>query len=210
MVTVAVQSPLTVAEAAERRRSVREYRSQPVPHADLEAILRIAGLAPSAFNLQPWRWVIVESDPLKSAVAAAAFHQRQLQSAPAVIVLYTDTADAVATREEVVHPAHDADRRTRALGAIERAFLDKTDEARESWGEAQGYIALGYLLLAATSFGYQTVPMLGFHAESVKAVLGLPSHVRVPALIAIGHGAEDGLTHHRHSIERVARFHRGD
>ena len=48
--------------------------------------------------------------------------------------------------------------------------------------------------------------MLGFDAEAVKGALDLPPHVKVPALIAIGRGQEDGLPHHRHTVERVAAF----
>ena len=197
---------LSVAEAAERRRSIRQYSSEPVPRADLEAILRVALLAPSAFNLQPWRFVIVESPELKAKLAAAANHQKQVASAPAVIVLYTDTADALAHADEVVRPDLPAGRRERTLGNIAKGVATKTAEEREAWGAGQGYIALGYLLLAAESLGYQTSPMLGFDAEAVKGALDLPSHVKVPALVAVGRGQEDGLPHHRHAVARVAGF----
>jgi nitroreductase len=205
-VTATAVRGLTVREAAERRRSIREYDPAPVPRADLEELLRIAGLAPSAFNLQPWRFVVVEDRGLKAQVAAAAGNQKQIGSAPAVIVLYTDTTDAFTTREQVLHPDHAPERRDRARLAIERAFASKSDADRETWGAAQGYLALGYLLLAATAAGYQTSPMLGFNAEAVKTALGLPAHVRVPALVAIGRGIEDGMPHHRHPLDRIASF----
>ena len=44
---------LTVTDAAQARRSVRKYEAAPIPDADLHEILRLAGLAPSAWNLQP-------------------------------------------------------------------------------------------------------------------------------------------------------------
>lgn len=197
---------LTVEEAAEQRRSIREYDGTSIPRADLEAILRVASLAPSAFNLQPWRFVGVQDAGLKAQIGAAAGNQKQVSSAPAVIVLYTDTTDAVAAREEVLHPGHAPDRQDRARRSIERAFATKSDEEREAWGAGQGYIALGYLLLAAESRGYQTSPMLGFNVEAVKTALNLPANVRVPALVAIGRGTEDGLPHHRHRLERIASF----
>ena len=204
--TTSVVPHLTVREAAERRRAIRAYESGPLPRADVEAILRIAALAPSAFNLQPWRFVVVEREDLRTRISEAAGQQRQTVSAPAIVVLYTDTADSIATADAVVHPGNSPERRARARAAIDRQFSTQTDAERETWGAAQGYIALGYLLLAAESLGYQTSPMLGFDVEKVKAALGLPTHVRVPALIAIGHGAEEGLPHHRHPLERIARF----
>lgn len=50
------------------RRDVRRFRTDPLPEADLEAILRSAELSPSVGNSQPWRWVRVESSAPKAAV----------------------------------------------------------------------------------------------------------------------------------------------
>lgn len=205
MVTVGADV-LSVPDAAARRRSIRRYRPDPVPRTDLEAIVRLAGLAPSAFNLQPWRFVVVDQADIRDALAAAAYHQPQASSAPAIIVLYTDTEDALASFEEIVHPDLDALARDRSRASAQRFFTKLSPQAREMWGSEQGYIALGYLLLAAAAHGYQTSPMLGFDADRVRAALHLPAHVRVPALVAIGHGDEDGRPHHRLPLDRILRF----
>jgi hypothetical protein len=39
----------------------------------------------------------------------------------------------------------------------------------------------------------------------LERVLGLPAHVRIPAIVAIGRGAEEGFPHHHHSLERISR-----
>ena len=204
MVTAA--AALSVTESALRRRSVRKFASDPVPRQDLEQVVQTAALAPSAFNLQPWRFVVVQDAALKVRLAAAAHNQAQVTLAPAVIVVSTDTADAVETRVEVIHPGLPAERRERAVAAIVKNFAGKTEDEREAWGAAQGYIALGFLLLAAESLDYQTSAMMGFTPDEVKAVLGLPAHVRVVALVAIGRGVEEGLPHHRHPLDRILRF----
>src|SRR5580692_7582207 len=92
----------SVTEAAEQRRSIRKYHQEPIPHEDLLEILRLVRLAPSSANVQPWRFVIVETPALKTQLAAAANNQPQVISAPAVIVLYTDMADTIATFDEVL------------------------------------------------------------------------------------------------------------
>ena len=197
MVTTAATRPLSVSEAASRRRSIRQYEPGTIARADLEAIICVAGLAPSAFNLQPWRFVVVEQDGAKAALSEAAFRQRQIESAPAIVVLYTDTADAVSRLDEVVHPDLETEARNKSRASAERFFAKLSAEEREAWGAQQGYIALGYLLLAAAEHGYQTSPMLGFNTELVRTALGLPAHVRIPALVAIGRGTETGRPHHR-------------
>ena len=196
---------LTVTEAAEARRSVRAFTPEPVPEADLREILRVAGLAPSAFNVQPWRWVVVREPELKAQLGAAAYGQKQVTGAPAVIVLYSDMADALERIEETVHPGM-ASRRDEVAKSLRGTWAARTEADRESWGAGQSYIALGYLLLAAQSMGYATSPMLGFDAAEVKRVLGLPEHVSIPALVAIGVADEEGFPHHRHALDRVATF----
>lgn len=203
--TVAAPDLLSVADAARRRRSIRAFEPGPIPHAELEAVLDVVRLAPSAFNVQPWRFVVVETPEPKALLAAAAGHQRQVLAAPAVIVLYTDVADALSRVDEVLHPGMPPEQRAGARAMILGAFANRSDAEREAWGAEQGNIALGYLLLAAEAHGLQTSPMLGFDAEGVKALLGLPAHVRIPALVAIGRGAEAGFPHHRQPLERLVR-----
>jgi len=197
---------LTVTAAAEARRSVRKYEPTQIPRAHLEEILRVTGLAPSPWNVQPWRFVVVEDAETKAKLQAAAYGQPQVGAAPAVIVLYSDMADAIGTIEETVHPGMRGPQGDKAAAEIRATFAGFSDSDRHAWGFAESNIALGFLLLTAQAHGYSTSPMLGFDPEQVKELLNLPSDARIPALVAIGIGAEDGFPHHRHPLERVARF----
>jgi nitroreductase len=203
---IAAGSLLTVTEAAERRRSIREFDPTPIPREHLEQILDVVRRTPSAFNVQPWRFVVVESPEIKAELAKAAFNQRQFNTAPAVLVLYTDMADSLAKVDEMLHPGMDDDQKAKVRGTILGNFGKMTEEGRETWAAAQGNIALGYLLLAIESHGYQSSPMAGFDPEKVKALLELPSNVRIPAIVALGIGREEGFEHHRHSVHRISSF----
>jgi nitroreductase len=199
-------STLTVREAAESRRAIRKYLQQPVPEEDLREILRQVSLAPSPDNLQPWRFVVIRDPELKRRMEPAALNQRQVLSAHALIVLYADMEDALATITEVIHPGFDEAGRARFLRGIEKQFGHQSVEERQRYAHGIAYIALSYLLLAAEAMGYRTSPMLGFKPDEVKAILELPSRVTIPALVAIGKGDEPGFPHHRHSVDRIARF----
>jgi nitroreductase len=188
-----IATELTVREAADRRRSIRQYTDEPVPEADLREILRIASMAPSAWNLQPWRAVVVRDPSLRARLAVAANNQPQVSRAPAVIVLYADAEDAMNARQ--------------ASGEAVSKTLDQMDsEKRRALAHNLTYIALGYLLLAAESLGYVTSPMLGFKPDEMKLVLGLPAHASVAAVIAVGVAAEDGRMTQRHDVDRIATF----
>jgi nitroreductase len=63
---------LSVPEAAQRRVSIRAYEPEPIPSEDLETILDVARRAPSAFNVQPWRFRVVEAPEVKELLGLAA------------------------------------------------------------------------------------------------------------------------------------------
>ena len=197
---------LDVAQAAAARRSVRLYKQEPVSREDLERIFEIVRLAPSAYNVQPWRFVVATEPELKTKLGVAANGQKQVTGAPAVIVLYTDMKDVLENVDEIMHPGIPADKRAAGAAGFRASWASKSDAEREQWGAGQGYIALGYLLLAASSPGYATSPMLGFDPAKVKEALGLPEHVMIPAMVSIGRGDEDGFTHHRHALERIVSY----
>jgi nitroreductase len=197
---------LTVPEAAAARRSIRRFRQEPIDRDDLDLIFESVRLAPSAFNVQPWRFVVVTDPALKAELSAAANGQQQIASAPAVIVLYTDMAAVLEGLEDVMHPGVPTEKRASSVAGFRKNWASKSDDDREQWGASQGYIALGYLLLAASSYGYATSPMLGFDPEKVKAALGLPAHVRIPALVAIGIADEEGFPHHRHAVDTLVSY----
>ena len=196
----------TAAKAAETRRSIRKYESTPIPNAALRELLRLAGRAPSAFNAQPWRFIVVSDDELKRKLAAAAYNQPQVISAPATIVVYSDMESALARMPESMHPGMPADKRAAGVESFRGTFANQSVEERESWGLGQANIALGYLLLLAEAEGYATSPMLGFEPDKVKDLLRLPSHVRIPALVAIGYPAEEGFHPHRLDIDSLVEF----
>jgi nitroreductase len=194
------------AEAADRRRSVRQYDSTAILESDLRELLRLAGRAPSAFNVQPWRFVVVRDPALKAELSAAAYGQQQILRAPATIVIYSDMQSALERMPESMHPEMPQDKRDAGVESFRGQFANQSVEERENWGNAQSNIALGYLLLLAESMGLATSPMLGFEPEKVKALLGLPEHVRIPALISIGYAAEEGFPPHRLPSETLVDF----
>lgn len=193
----------SVLEAAHARRSIRRYTEEPVADRQLAELIEAAGRAPSAYNLQPWRWVAVRQPELKARLQAAAFGQAQIASAPVLLVLYTDTINALETVEETFSPTLPADKATSTKQHLMGTLGAQSEAEREAWGAGQSYIALGYLLLAAESMGLGTSPMLGFDPAKVKEILGLPAYARVPALVALGHPDEAGFASRRHETARV-------
>ncbi len=197
---------LSAAAAARVRRSVRSYTDQPVTEDQVRTLLELTGRAPSAFNAQPWRFIVVRDTALKQQLMAAAYNQKQIGEAPVVIAMYADMEDTMANLEAILNPGLSAEQRASTLAMLRRTWGGMTVEQRAAWGNAQANIALGYLLLLAQSEGYATSPMLGFQADQVKSLLGIPSHATITALVALGHAAADGFPSHRLDPDAIASF----
>jgi nitroreductase len=203
MTAVATKS---VEELALNRRSIRKYESTPVPQNDVRRILEIARSAPTAFNTQPTRFVVVQNPELKTQLQAAAFGQPQVGSAPVVIVIVSDMENVLETAGETAHPALGAEGIEKQVGTFQNSFGSQTVESRGTWGNALSNIVFGYLLLAVESMGYVSSPMLGFNPQAVKELLGLPAHVTITGLLAFGKAAEEGRPQHRHSVDRITTW----
>ncbi len=198
--------PASVTEAIEIRRSIRKFVQQPIPEADLRELVRLAGLAPTAFNVQPTRFIVITDPQMKAKLQEVSYNQAQVTSAPAVFVVYSDMEDVMTNAEETIHPGMGADQvATRAAGL--RANFQNQDVAqRGQWALAQANITFGFLMLAATGLGYSSSPMLGFQPDKVRELLGLPEHVQFAGILPVGIAAEEGFPHHRHSVERITKF----
>lgn len=80
-------------EVVKNRRSIRNYKSDPVPDAALRRIAEAVALAPSACNRQPYRFVVVRNPRMLDAVRAAC-PQRLFANAPAVVAAVGDVSSA--------------------------------------------------------------------------------------------------------------------
>ncbi|MBO3803266.1 MAG: nitroreductase family protein [Candidatus Brockarchaeota archaeon] len=85
---------MEVFEAIAKRRSVRKYKSDPIPEEALLRVLEAARLAPSAGNRQPWRFVVVKDAGRRAEIAKAANDQRFVAEAPVVIAVIGESKES--------------------------------------------------------------------------------------------------------------------
>jgi len=81
---------MEVLDAIRTRRSIRKYRSEPIPEEKLRTILEAARLAPSAANRQPWRFIVVQDVDRKKALARVADNRTFFNDAAAIVVTIGD------------------------------------------------------------------------------------------------------------------------
>lgn len=184
------QDAFPIGTVAARRRATPSFRDDPVPDETLEELLEIATLAPSGYNLQPWRFIVVRDAAGKKRLREAAYGQPKVEQAPVMIIACGDTegwkgrdmeqmlADARETGY-LKDPATAESVRRNAASYLSGQNL-------EAWVTRQVMIAFTHLMLAAESYGLDTAPMEGFEEDKVRAAFGIPSHVRVVALLGLG------------------------
>ena len=77
---------MNVHEAIESRRSIRVFRKEAVPEEKLERVLEAARLAPSARNMQNWKFIVVRERETRRKLMVAAGNQSFVGQAPVVVV----------------------------------------------------------------------------------------------------------------------------
>jgi nitroreductase len=77
-------------EIMQGRRSIRKYQDRPVPPELLRSLIQAGEMAPSAGNLRARRYVVVRNSDLRKALSLAAYNQRQVETAPVLIVVCAD------------------------------------------------------------------------------------------------------------------------
>ncbi|ADY27079.1 NADH dehydrogenase [Deinococcus proteolyticus MRP] len=197
---------LSVKDAIETRRSIRRFVQEPMNQDDLREILRLASLAPTANNVQPTRFVVIQNKELQEKLQAVSYNQSQVTSAPAVIVVYADMEDVLSNVEETLPASMDEEQIKMRADRLRGQFQDQDVAQRGQWALSQANIAFGFLMLAARGMGYDTVPMLGFDPSEVKKLLNLPDHVEFAGILPIGKRDEEGFPHHRHSVDRITAW----
>lgn len=181
-----------------QRRATPHFSAEPVPMDVIDTALSIAAQAPSGYNFQPWRFLVLTEKEQRQRLQAAAFGQAKITEAPVVIVAFAEREGWKEKIDEIFAL------RAEQTGQNDPASQQKTKENAVSfisqflpgvWVTRQTMIAFTYLMLAVESQGWDTAPMEGFDGAAVRAAFGLPADAEVVALLAIGRAAESDPPH---------------
>jgi nitroreductase len=161
-------------KAVESRLSIRSYKPDPVPDDVLGRILEAARIAPSAKNLQPWKFIVVKDPAVRAALVPACRGQAFIGDAPVVVCACAVEAEAWGNmggywKSEVVDVA----------------------------------IAVEHIVLAATAEGLGTCWVGAFLEEEVRKVLAIPAGVKPIALTPLGWPARSATPQPRKSLSEI-------
>ena len=181
----------TLAQAIRERRATPSFTGEPIPASDLRQILDAGLHAPSGYNMQPWRFVVVQHPEQRKRLRAASYNQAKVEEASAVIVACGDRDGWRKDLDEIV--------RMGRAGGMSESYATQMKESvpnyltafnewqMAGWLNKQVMLAFTSMMLMAETLGYDTAPMEGFEQSKVCETLKLPMSYWVVALLAIGH-----------------------
>jgi nitroreductase len=176
--------------AINTRRAVKHYDPGHVmPAEDERKLFELALQAPTAFNIQHWRFVLAKDPELRKKIRAAAWDQAQVTDASLLVVL---AGDLKAWARDPARYWRNAPQAVRdfLVPAIGQYYEGREEVQRDEVMRSAG-IAGQTLMLAATAMGYQSCPMDGFDFEEVGKLIHLPEDHAIAFMIAIGKGTQE-------------------
>lgn len=171
------------------RRAVKQFDpNHRLTNQEIENLLASTLLSPTAFNIQHWRFVMVEDPELRQQIREAAWNQAQVTDASLLLIL---CADLNAWQKQPDRYWRNAPQAVRdfLLPAIQDYYQNKPqiqrDEAMRSCG-----MAAQTLMLSAKAMGYDSCPMDGFDFDQVGKLINLPEDHVISMFVAIGKALE--------------------
>lgn len=178
-----------------KRRAVNFFDpDRDVPEDLLRVVVEEAAKAPSGFNLQPWKLLVLRDQKIKQQVRAVAWDQAKITEAPVVLAVLADRAGWKAGNATFEKVFEDSVRVGRFTADQHDTFAETTKNLYGSDGEHElafavkntAFFAMS-LMYAASNHGLQTHPMDGFDSDGVKKVLHVPDNYWIPLLLAVGY-----------------------
>jgi len=159
-----------------QRRSIRHYLPDPVPPEKLTAILEAVRLAPSACNLQPWRFLIVQSAEKRRLTGECYPRGTWLLEAPLIIIALGNPGTA-----------------WKRLNGTSAHTIDVS-------------IAMEHLVLAAAAEGLGTCWICAFDQELLQRKLNLSPEWEAVAITPLGYPAGEPRPFSRKPLPEITEF----
>ncbi|MVP00661.1 nitroreductase family protein [Paenibacillus lutrae] len=195
------------------RRSIKNYDpSIKISREEMTEILAEATRAPSSINLQPWRFVVIDSDEGKKTLGdLAKFNKDKVLSSSAVIAVFADK-NSFDYAEEIYGKSVElgympAEIKEMQLNAFKPLYAAMPEaNLRESIILDAGLVSM-QLMLVARAHGYDTNPIGGYEKGQIANAFGLDDNRYIPVmLISIGKAASEGFQTYRLPVETVTTW----
>lgn len=194
---------MDVENAIKTRRSIRNFSSKEVAKEDINQILEAARLAPSGINVQPWRFVVIESEAMRDKLQDCTLDF--VAQAPVTIACaidYNSLEQIPKRREELA-----------ASGAFKGTALEKDDGEYSGFDmsqeEAKRYlylneaIAMENMVLQATELGLGSCWVMMFDEDKLADILDSADNLELMSLLALGYAEDNPAQRPRLNLDEI-------
>jgi nitroreductase len=187
-------------ELLQKRYATKKFdATKKISTEQLDRILEAGRLSPSSYGLQPYRFVVIETQALKEKIQPVCFNQPQITQASHIILIQAKRSIDAAFVDKYVHLiASERSMPVEALAPYRAMMVDSVVEGHLvkdvlAWNQRQAYIALGFMLFAAALESVDACPMEGFMQDQLDALLETDSAYQTTALLTLGHRDTEDL-----------------
>lgn len=181
---------MNVSTAINSRRAIKCFDpDHRINDTEIDQLMSLSLLAPTSFNIQNWRFLLVKNPDLRCQLRAVAWDQAQVTDASLLVVL---TADLKSWDKKPMRYWENAPQSVQEfiLPAIE-TYYNGHEQVQRDEGMRSCGIAAMTLMLAAQEMGYSSCPMVGFDFERVGKIINLPADHVIAMFVAIGKSTKD-------------------
>jgi nitroreductase len=196
-----------ITEVMKERQSIRKYkRGVEIPQETLSNILELATTAPSSWNLQHWKFVVVQKQENKDKLLPIAYNQQQVSDCSALIVVLGDleankNADKVHS-EAVRAGSMTEDAKNSLVSNINNAY-ENVQNIGSNEAIRNASLAAMQLMLAAKANGVDSGPMGGYDPEALRKELDIPERYIPVMLITLGYASDPAHQTSRFGLEET-------
>ncbi|SQF67092.1 nitroreductase family protein [Streptococcus dysgalactiae] len=192
-------------ELNKKRHAIKTFNDKPVDYNDLRTAIEIATLAPSANNIQPWKFVVVQEKKDELAKGLPLANKLQVEQAQYVIALFSDTDLALRSRKiaRIGVKSLPDDLIGYYMETLPPRFASFNEvQTGEYLAINAGIVAMN-LVLALTDQKIASNIILGFDKSTTNEILDIDSRFRPELLITVGYSDEKPEPSYRLPVDEV-------
>lgn len=170
-------------EIAKSRYTTKKYDpTKKVSGDKVEQLKEILQLSPSSINSQPWKFTIIESESVKTQLAALSYFNEQKIKDASHLVVFSVMDSVTLFEEERIANAADGNK-----AFYQNAVKPRSEEEIKLWFKNQTYISLGFFLAACGTMGIDATPMEGIDNLEYDKILNSDGSYKSTFAVAIGY-----------------------
>jgi len=193
------------------RRSVHNFTpGKKIPRTDLEKLFQYTTLSPSSWNLQPWKFVVIEDEAKRADIRKLAWDQSNVTDCSALVLVLGNT-DPHENKGPIFdqwlkNGIIDQDIHNQWIEAVGAVY--PTDYEKHEFAIRNSSFAAMTMMLAAHGMGLVSCPMIGFDKQKLSEIINVKDPWILSFMIAIGYndGKEEFKRQDRYSLDKIVSF----